>query len=335
MQSRREFLQSCLATPLLLNNFRYSDQKIITVLGEVTTSQLRPTLIHEHILVDFIGADKISSNRWEHGQVISKVLPYLAEIKTRGIKTLVECTPAYIGRDVLLLEKISRQSGINIITNTGYYGASDNKYLPPWAFRETPVQLARRWISESVNGIEGSKIRPGFIKIGVNPGPLSPIHQKLVKAAALTHLETGLTICSHTGPSTPAFEQIEILKKEGIHPSAFVWVHANSTDDNDFIKAAKMDAWISLDGINEDNLLKNAGIIHLLKTENLLNKVLISHDAGWYKPGEENGGVFRGFTTISDKLLPLLKTKGFTSTDLDQLMIKNPVQMLSISVRKT
>src|SRR5688572_28561082 len=100
MQSRREFLQSCLATPLLLNNFRYSDEKIITVLGEVTTSQLGPALIHEHILVDFIGADKISSNRWEHSRVISKVLPYLTEIKTRGIKTLVECTPAYIGRDV-------------------------------------------------------------------------------------------------------------------------------------------------------------------------------------------------------------------------------------------
>ncbi|MDQ6481956.1 phosphotriesterase [Dyadobacter sp. LHD-138] len=335
MQSRREFLQSCLATPFLLNNLHYSDEKIITVLGEVTAAQLGPTLIHEHILVDFIGADKISSNRWEHSQVISKVLPYLAEIKTRGIKTVVECTPAFIGRDVLLLEKISTQSGINILTNTGYYGASDNKYLPSWAFTETAGQLAKRWISEFVNGIEGSKIRPGFIKIGVNPGALSPIHQKLVKAAALTHLETGLTICSHTGPSIPAFEQIELLKKEGVHPSVFVWVHANSGDSNDFIKAAKMGAWISLDGISEDSLTKNAATIHLLKTENLLDKVLISHDAGWYKPGEENGGEFRGFTTISDQLIPLLKTKGFTKADLDQLMIKNPVQMLSIRVRKT
>lgn len=335
MQSRREFLQSCLATPFLLNNLHYSDEKIITVLGEVTASQLGPALIHEHILVDFIGADKISSNRWEHSQVISKVLPYLAEIKTRGIKTVVECTPAFIGRDVLLLEKISRQSGINILTNTGYYGASDNKYLPPWAFTETTGQLAKRWISEFVNGIEGSKIRPGFIKIGVNPGALSPIHQKLVKAAALTHLETGLTIYSHTGPSIPAFEQIEILKKEGVHPSAFVWVHANSSDNNDFIKVAKMGAWISLDGISEDSLAKNVTTIHLLKTENLLDKVLISHDAGWYKPGEENGGEFRGFTTISDQLIPLLKTKGFTKAELDQLMVKNPVQMLSIRVRKT
>lgn len=334
MQSRRKFFQSCLAVPLFLNNLHYSNEKIITVLGEVTDSQLGPTLIHEHILVDFIGADKINTGRWEHSRVIDKVLPYLLEIKTRGIKTVVECTPAFIGRDVRLLEKLSRQSGINLVTNTGYYGASDNKYLPHWAFEETENQLARRWISEFNHGIDGSAIKPGFIKIGVNPVTLTPLHQKLVKTAALTHLETGLTICSHTGPSIPAFEQIEILRKEGVHPSAFVWVHANSADKNDFIKAARSGAWISLDGISADNLLNNAAIIGLLKTENLLNKVLISHDAGWYKPGEENGGVFRGFTTISDQLIPLLKTQGFSQADLDQLLIQNPVQMLSIRVRK-
>jgi phosphotriesterase-related protein len=334
MLSRRKFLQSSLAVPLFLNNMHYSDEKIVTVLGEIPPSQLGSTLIHEHVLVDFIGADKISSSRWDHRQVIHKVLPYLSEIKSRGIKTIVECTPAFIGRDVLLLEKISRQSGMHIVTNTGYYGASNNKYLPTWAYTETANELASRWISESVHGIEGSKIKPGFIKIGVNPETLSPLHQKLVKAAALTHLQTGLTICSHTGPSIPAFEQIEILDQHGVHPSAFVWVHANSDDNNDFIKAAKRGAWISLDGISQDSLMKYADILSFLKKENLLHRALISHDAGWYTPGAAHGGEFRGFTTISDQLIPILKTRGFSTAELDQLLIKNPAQMLTISVRK-
>lgn len=330
MYSRRNFLEFCVATPLLAPILSTFKGKVNTVSGEIYASDLGRTLIHEHILVDFIGADKINSNRWNHQKVIDKVLPYLLEVKNLGIKSMVECTPAYLGRDVLLLQKLSQLSGLQILTNTGNYGASDNKYLPDFAFKETAEQLASRWISEFKNGIDGTGIKPGFIKIGVNPTTLSPLHQKLVRAAALTHLKTGLTIYSHTGPSLPAFEQIEILRKEGVHPEVFVWVHANSTNNDDFLKVAKMGVWISLDGINKDNLEKNALLVKFMKDHNLIDKVLISHDAGWYKPGEENGGNFTGFTTISDVFLPLLKYKGFTDSDINQLLIKNPAFVLAI-----
>ncbi|MCF0054286.1 phosphotriesterase [Dyadobacter sp. CY356] len=334
MHSRRSFLQFCLSAPFFLPDISLQEGNINTVLGEIKAWDLGRTLIHEHILVDFIGADKINANRWDHQKVIDKVLPYLLEIKERGIKSLVECTPAYLGRDVLLLKKLSELSGLHILTNTGFYGASDNKYLPDFAFKETAEQLSSRWITEFNKGIDGTGIKPGFIKISVNPVSLSTLHQKLVRAAAMTHLETGLTIYSHTGPSLPAFEEIEILQKEGVAAEAFVWVHANSNDPDDFLKAAKKGALISLDGISKDNLEKNAVLVKFMKDHNLLNKVLISQDAGWYKPGEENGGNFRGFTDLSDRFIPLLKTKGLTDSDLDQLLIRNPVSVLTIRKRK-
>lgn len=334
MPSRRNFLQFCFSAPFFIHEFSFSEGIINTVRGEIKASDLGRTLIHEHILVDFIGADKINTNRWDHQKVIDKVLPYLLEIKERGIKSLVECTPAYLGRDVLLLQKLSQLCDLHILTNTGYYGASDNKYLPDFAFKETAEQLSSRWITEFKEGIDGTGIKPGFIKIGVNPVSLSPLHQKLVRAAALTHLETGLVICSHTGPSLPAFEEIEILKKEGVHPDAFVWVHANSTNNEDLDKIASMGTWISLDGISEDNMAKNADLIGFLKSKNLLNKILISHDAGWYKPGEENGGDFKGFTMIPDKFIPFLVKKGFSKIQIDQIIIENPARVFSIKKRK-
>lgn len=334
MHSRRKFIQSCILSPLLLNNLGSSNEKIITVSGEINSSDLGSTLIHEHVLVDFIGADKIQPSRWNHDQVIDKVLPYLLEAKQRGIQSIVECTPAYLGRDVMLLQKLSSLSKIIFLTNTGYYGASNNKYLPAFAIGESSGQLAERWVKEFNEGIDGTGIKPGFIKIGVNPVTLSDLHQKLIRAAAQTHLETGLTICSHTGPPIPAFEQIDILKKEGVSPEAFVWVHASSTDENDFVKAAKMGAWISLDGINNGNLDKNAALIKLLKSNNLLHKVLISHDAGWYKPGEQNGGEFTNFNTIPDRFIPLLMTKGFSEPDINQLLVKNPANVFTIKKRK-
>lgn len=331
--SRRQFLTTISVVPLIAVVKPADPPYTYSVKGKIPVSEMGTTLIHEHVLVDFIGAEKISPDRWKHDEVIRKVLPYLREIKQRGIKTLIECTPAFIGRDVALLKKLSEQSDLNILTNTGYYGASDNKYLPKWAFTETAEQLASRWIAEFEKGIDGTGIRPGFIKTGVNNGKLSELHQKLVRAAALTHLKTGLTICSHTGPALPAREEIEILKQSGVHPSAFVWVHANGSAE-ELENVGQSGCWISLDGVNADNIGKHVEWINFLKNKGRLGQVLISHDAGWYRPGEPNGGEFRGFTTISDKLVPALKTHGFTEVDIRILMVANPAKAFAISIRK-
>lgn len=331
--SRRQFLTTLAATPVMANIDVAEQPYTYSVKGKITTSALDQSLIHEHVLVDFIGAEKISPDRWKHGQVVRKVLPYLLEIKQRGIQTLVECTPAFIGRDVVLLKELSEQSGLNILTNTGYYGASDNKYLPKWAFTETAEQLASRWIAEFEQGVEGTGIRPGFIKTGVNSGTLSELHQKLIRAAALTHLKTGLTICSHTGPALPAREEIAILKQSGVHPSAFVWVHA-SGNAQELENVGQSGCWISLDGVNVDNISKHVELLAFLKNKGRLGQVLISHDAGWYRPGEPGGGEFRGFTTISDKLIPALKANGFTEADIHTLMVANPAKAFAVNLGK-
>jgi phosphotriesterase-related protein len=262
-------------------------------------------------------------------------LPFLKQIKNLGCRTLVECTPQFLGRDPLLLKALSDSSGINIITNTGYYGAVNNKYIPKHAFSETAVQLAARWIKEWENGIENTGIKPGFIKIGVDGGKLSELHKKLVVAAARTHLKTGLTIASHTGPAIPAFEELEILKNEGVAPEAFIWVHAQMESDiSNHVKAAAMGAYISLDGINDNNLDDYIKMIKNLKVNNLLKKVLLSHDAGWYHPGIENGGEYQSYTTIFEKLIPALRNEHFSEGEIRQLLVINPSLAFKIGIHK-
>jgi phosphotriesterase-related protein len=311
------------------------DGIIMTVNGPVPSKEMGVSLIHEHILVDFIGADSISDKRWNISGVIERSLPFLKQIKGLGCRTFIECTPAYLGRDPLLLKKLSDSSGLNIITNTGYYGAVNNKYLPKHAFDETADQLAARWKMEWDAGIEGTGVKPGFIKIGVMDGPLSGLHKKLVVAAAKTHLTTGLTIASHTGPAIPAFEQLDILEKEGVAPEAFIWVHAQAEKDlSNHVRAAGMGAWIGLDGVNDDNIAEYVMMIKNLKKNDLLNKVLLSHDAGWYHPGEENGGDYRGYSTIFEKLVPLLLKESFSEAEIDQLLVKNPAEAFTIGVSR-
>src|SRR5262249_51191179 len=155
-------------------------------------------------------------------EVFLKALPYLHQVKTAGCHTLVDCTPAYIGRDAGLLNRLSQASGLQIITNTGFYGAAHGKYVPTFAYRETAGQLAKQWVKEFEDGIPRSGVRPGIIKIGVNSGSLSEIDIKLVKAAAIAHRKTGLTIASHTGDGIAAMAQISTLKSEGVLPQSFI-----------------------------------------------------------------------------------------------------------------
>ncbi len=294
---KKKIIYPAICLMVILSNCSTRKEGIImTVNGPVSAKEMGVSLIHEHILVDFIGADSVSDQRWNRSDVLERSLPFLLEIRGLGCRTFIECTPAYLGRDPILLKELSDSSGLNIITNTGYYGAVNNKYIPKHAFDETAGQLAARWKLDWDNGIDGTGIKPGFIKIGVMDGTLSELHKKLVVAAAMTHLETGLSIASHTGPAIPAFEQLDILKKEGVAPEAFIWVHAQSEKDlSNHVRAAKMGAWIGLDGVNDDNLADYVKMIKNLKENNLLNKILLSHDAGWYHPGETNGGDYRGY----------------------------------------
>ncbi|MBY5949716.1 phosphotriesterase [Algoriphagus marincola] len=310
------------------NNF---DNYINTVAGPMPIDSMGLTLIHEHMLVDFIGADSISPDRWNRDSVIVKVLPYLMEVNKHGVRTILDCTPSYLAKDPLLLKALSEKSGIQILTNTGFYGAVRGKYLPDFVQTETAEQLAERWIAEFENGIEGTGIKPGFIKISVNEAnTLSAIDQKLVRAAAITHLNTGLTIASHTGTWNTAIQEVRILQEMGVEPSEFVWVHAqNEPDFANYEKAAELGVWISLDGIGWaiDPYVER---LLFAKENRILGNILISHDAGWFDPAKPGGGDFQPFTNIFEKLIPILNERGFTEEDWGLLLKENPKSAFSI-----
>ncbi len=196
--------------------------RVMTVLGPVDPGRLGLTLPHEHVLVDFVGADKVSRDRYDADEVIRVALPHLEAIRRQGARTLVDCTPAYLGRDPVLLRRLSEATGLHLVTNTGYYGANGGRHLPAHARSETADQLAARWLREWREGIEGTGVRPGFIKIGTDAGPLPEVNRKVVRSAARAHLASGLTIAARTSDGRAAMEELDLLRTEGVGASAFI-----------------------------------------------------------------------------------------------------------------
>jgi phosphotriesterase-related protein len=312
------------------------EQEVMTVRGRVKAREMGVTLTHEHLLASFQPYEE-----WEHhpviydrNEVIEVVLPYLTQIRKLGCRTFVDATAVGVGRDAVLLRRLSEMSGLHVLTVTGNYAANEYRQLPRNVFTDSPEILARRWIREWHDGIGGTDIRPGFIKLGFNGGPLSEVEQTLIRAGAIAHRETGLTIGAHTGPAIAAFEQLEILEASGIHPSAWIWIHAHVEKDHArHAQAAQRGAWVSFDGVQPESISELVEMVVSLRDQGLLQHVLVSQDAGWYHVGQPRGGTFRPFDTVFTSFIPALRAKGFTQAELDMLFVYNPANAFSIGVR--
>ena len=155
----KHFLPAIIMSWLLVTCSPTSEQgTVVTVLGEIPARDLQTSLIHEHTIVDWIGADSTGEHRWEKSAAIARALPFFQEAKAAGVNSFFDCSPAYLGRDPLVLRELAERTGINIVTNTGYYGAVGNKFVPQHAFDAAANDLAQIWIDEFRNGIANTGI---------------------------------------------------------------------------------------------------------------------------------------------------------------------------------
>lgn len=310
---------------------QYESKIIYTVSGPININDLGFCLTHEHLMSNF-GKDQAEAYYYDEVSLLNQVIPYVRKIKSLGVNSIFDCTTDYFGRRVDLLKKISDSTGIQIITNTGYYGAANDRYVPKFAFEYTAEEIAKIWINEFEKGIDNTEIKPGFIKLAFDEGEPSDIDKKLFIAGILTHLQTGLTMVVHTCNNAAAVEtQLQLLNKYGVHPEAWVWVHAHLANDTDMLlNTAAKGAYISLDGVNDLNIEEYIKIITKFKAQNLLNKVLLSHDGDAYPMGS----AIRPFEAVITQLIPAMLSNGFTKADIKQIMINNPKNAFAIRVRK-
>jgi phosphotriesterase-related protein len=334
---RREFLRknALLGSTALIGwplNARAKglEGKVMTVLGPVNPASLGLMLPHEHIMSIF-GEDPAERAQYDRAKLLDTVLPYLDQVRKLGCRCLADCTAAYFGRDPGLLRDISTISGIKLLTNTGYYAAAADRYVPASAREESADQIAARWIREWKEGIAGTGVRPGFIKLGVDSGSLSELDRKLIQAAARTHLQSGLTIAVHTGDNPAAArEQLAVLRDEKVSPQAWIWVHAHSVKEEDaLIEAAMRGAWLEFDGLQPDSIDRHVHLVQKMKDRRRLEQVLLSHDGNSYRAGK----LVKPYDALFTHMIPALQKADFTAQEIRLLTIDNPARAFTIAVR--
>lgn len=201
---------------------------INTVCGKIENKDLGFTLMHEHIMCRDNSIPDTGERGYLKDEVVDTMLPYLTALKNAGCKTLVDSTPAEEGRDVEVLKELSQKSGINIVTNTGtFYGKGVRQVI-----RDSSANgIVEIWEHEFYNGIDGTGVKPGLIKIALDDGPISHLQEKILRAAARTSLSTNLTIQCHAVYPRTVQQAVGILKEEELPLDKFIWAHIDSHID--------------------------------------------------------------------------------------------------------
>jgi len=302
--------------------------RIRSVLGDISPKEFGPALVHEHILVSHAPAHDSENIKYDRDEVFEVMLPFLIEIRRLGVKGLAECSTAYMGRDVIVLRRLSEASGIHILTNTGFFL---EPYIPKHVFRNSIDEIAEKWIYEIEKGIDGTEVRAGFIKIALEPGRIEGVYEKIIRAAARCSISTGAVIACHMESGKAAMLVSDIIKEEGAESNRLIFVHADSEENLDYhLEAVKRGLWIEYDRISQQTSERSLRLVRFISEKGFEDQLLLSQDSGWYSIGQPRGGNIRGYSYLVKNFIPLMKKQGFNNDLIDKIMVDNPCRAFQI-----
>ena len=203
-----------------------------TVRGPLDAYKLGLTLPHEHICASSAGVMQIWPELFGgRANFIAKVVGKLKAARDEGVQTIVDVTPADVGRDIRLLAEVSRQSGMHIIACTGHW-----LYPSLSMAARTVEELADFFLLEIDRGIEGTGIKPGVIKVATDHEGVTPFLEKALRAAARASKASGIPVTTHTYAADRIGEkQADIFENEGLNPAMVCLGHCDDTDDMSYL----------------------------------------------------------------------------------------------------
>jgi len=304
-------------------------KRIQTIKGPIGIDAPGFVLPHEHLFTDLRGPQAADYARGEPSAVVRVVEPYLAEAYAAGVSALVECSTVGVGRNLPILRSLAEVTPIHIIAPTGVYR---DAYIPA-SLRETSGhELANLWTMELTEGIDGTSIRAGFIKLAMSDDGPTALEIRNLKAAVKASQNTGAVIASHTIGGKVARREMVVLEEAGLDLHRFIWVHAQTEPDISILKdAAHRGAYLELDSVgapyqSQTELLETT--VALIEA-GFAAQLLLSHDAGWYNPADRDGlpeEGFRGYLALIRDFIPELLKRGISEEQARLITVDNPAK---------
>jgi phosphotriesterase-related protein len=174
---------------------------IATARGPIDAGALGATLMHEHI---FVLSPEIQANwelGWDEEVRVADAIARLEELKAAGIDSIVDLTVLGLGRWMPRIARVAAGTSINIVVATGIYTYDD---VPHFFDYRTNERMVEMFVNDITTGIAGTDVRAGVLKCATDKQGVTPGVERVLRAVAQAHRETGVPISTHTdAPDLP------------------------------------------------------------------------------------------------------------------------------------
>ena len=306
-----------------------------TALGPVDTANLGFTLSHEHVIVSSAGMRHTYPEFYDRQETIEEAVSALKEAYDEGLRTMIDMTTLDLGRDVQLLEEVSRRSGVNIILTAGSHLS-----IPGVFQGVSPDDIVPLYVREIEEGIDGTDIKPGVIKSASDQGGITDLEEVNLRAVARAQKLTGIRISTHTwSPDKVGDQQIRILEEEGVDLNRVCIGHSNDDTDVDYLLGMlRKGVWLGLDRypdarepLGTPDWRQRTVIVKQLIDAGFGHRIMLSHDHDVPRslPTQKlrdarEGYNPDGYLFITRRVLPYLSELGASDQDINQIMVENP-----------
>ncbi len=308
---------------------------INTVSGTITPEQLGRTLMHEHVFVEYGGpsAEALRPGR-ARDEIISVCTGYIEKIRACGVESVVDPTTVDLGRNAPLLAELAEKTGLNIICATGIYSTATYVRLRA-RLGGSPDAVAELFIKELTEGIEGTGIRAGVIKVVTGAPVIDEEEHELLLAAAKASVATGAPIITHT-EGVLGDEQQRILTGAGVPAQRIAIGHSCLSRNFDYhSRILAGGSYLAFDRFGMTGMPDEARAASLQKLldAGCASQLMVSHDSVWYwVDGPRIGtGAYKNWvpTNFFERVIPMLRYGGTTDEQIETMLRENPRRFFS------
>ena len=312
---------------------------IETATGPISPSQLGRVLMHEHVFVVSTEIQQNYPQEWGDEQArIDDAVDRLTELKENGIETIVDPTAIGLGRYIPRIQAVANRIDLNIICATGLYTFNE---LPHYYRRRTSDNveaLTTHFVQDIVDGFADTGVKAGVIKCATDKPGLTPDVERVLRACAQAHRETGCPITTHTNAELKrGLDQQQIFTEEGVDLTRVVIGHCGDTQDLGYLQQL-LDAGsvLGMDRFGIDGYLtteQRVEVVAELCRRGHAEQLVLSHDASCYIDWIEGEVPLAPlpnwhYLHISKDVIPALLEAGVTAAQIETMLVDTPQRFL-------
>ncbi|MEU4829511.1 phosphotriesterase-related protein [Streptosporangium sp. NPDC023615] len=320
-----------------------------TVRGPVDVADLGQTLMHEHVFV--ISPEHVDNHGrgawWDEEFRVADAVAKLRAVAAKGVRTIVDPTVWGLGRYIPRVRRVAEQvPELNVVVATGVYSYDEIPFhyahRGPGLMMDVPEPMVEDFTRDITRGIADTGVRAAFLKCVVESKGLTPGVERICRAVAVAHRETGAPITVHTNPSAgTGLLALELFRQEGVDPAKVVLGHSGDSNDLDHLmRLADTGATLGMDrfGLDAYNPTSSrVATIVALCERGYADRMVLSHDTACFMDyfGEawDEGIPLAApnwrFDHVHDDVLPALREAGVTDEQIDLMLVGNPRRYFS------